>query len=144
MYVDSSNMCNDLGFNLGGGASTVTRAWTIKVWLCKFLTKQCPKTSIFKSFVYWKWNNYADYCSFLSFLDNPIWLQLWQSGTRWLYPIFFWTNQRYSKNLQFWWWSTFGKPGSKHLYQVQKKLGMAPRQHVKGPFFQSHHGSTCP
>ena len=32
MYVDSADQCNDLGFNIGGGASTITRAWTIKVF----------------------------------------------------------------------------------------------------------------
>jgi len=31
MYVDSADQCNDLGFNIGGGASTITRAWTIKI-----------------------------------------------------------------------------------------------------------------
>ena len=31
MYVDSSDVCNDIGFNIGSGTSTVTRAWTIKV-----------------------------------------------------------------------------------------------------------------
>ena len=31
VYVDSADQCNDLGFNIGGGASTITRAWTIKV-----------------------------------------------------------------------------------------------------------------
>ena len=32
VYVDSADQCNDLGFNIGGGASTITRAWTIKVF----------------------------------------------------------------------------------------------------------------
>lgn len=31
MYVDSSDLCNDLGFNIGAGTSTVTRSWTIKI-----------------------------------------------------------------------------------------------------------------
>ena len=31
VYVDSSDLCNDLGFNIGAGTSTVTRSWTIKV-----------------------------------------------------------------------------------------------------------------
>ena len=31
VYVDSSDVCNDLGFNIGAGTSTVTRSWTIKV-----------------------------------------------------------------------------------------------------------------
>ena len=30
MYVDSSDMCNDLGFHLGDSGSTVSRSWTIK------------------------------------------------------------------------------------------------------------------
>ena len=33
MFVDSSDMCNDLGFNIGSGTSTVTRSWRIKVRL---------------------------------------------------------------------------------------------------------------
>ena len=33
MFVDSSDMCNDLGFNIGSGTSTVTRSWRIKVSL---------------------------------------------------------------------------------------------------------------
>ena len=33
VYVDSADQCNDLGFNIGGGASTITRAWTIKVFI---------------------------------------------------------------------------------------------------------------
>ena len=33
MYVDSADVCNDLGFNIGAGTSTVTRSWTIKVWI---------------------------------------------------------------------------------------------------------------
>ena len=36
MYVDSADQCNDLGFNIGGGASTITRAWTIKVFTLFF------------------------------------------------------------------------------------------------------------
>ena len=32
VYVDSAAQCNDLGFNIGGGASTITRSWTIKVF----------------------------------------------------------------------------------------------------------------
>lgn len=36
VYVDSSDQCNDLSFNLGGTASGVTelatRKWSIKVW----------------------------------------------------------------------------------------------------------------
>ena len=31
VYVDASDMCNDLGFNLGSTGSTVTRSWTIKI-----------------------------------------------------------------------------------------------------------------
>merc|ERR1711971_183224 len=31
MYVDSADVCNDLGFNIGAGTSTVTRSWTIKI-----------------------------------------------------------------------------------------------------------------
>ena len=31
MYVDSSDVCNDLAFNIGSGTSTVTRSWRIKV-----------------------------------------------------------------------------------------------------------------
>ena len=32
VFVDASDMCNDLGFNLGGTGSTITqRSWTIKV-----------------------------------------------------------------------------------------------------------------
>ena len=33
VFVDSSDMCNDLGFNIGSGTSTVTRSWRIKVRL---------------------------------------------------------------------------------------------------------------
>ena len=31
VYVDASDMCNDLGFTLADTGSTVTRSWTIKV-----------------------------------------------------------------------------------------------------------------
>eukprot|EP00093_Oithona_nana_P004330 04330.XXX_134142_132652_1 [CDS] Oithona nana genome sequencing. len=31
MYVDASDMCNDLAFNLADTGSTVTRTWTIKI-----------------------------------------------------------------------------------------------------------------
>ena len=31
VYVDSSDMCNEMAFNLAATGSTVTRAWTIKV-----------------------------------------------------------------------------------------------------------------
>ena len=31
MYVDASDLCNELGFNLLEGTSTVTRSWSIKV-----------------------------------------------------------------------------------------------------------------
>ena len=31
VYVDSSEMCNELAFQIGSGTSTVTRSWSIKV-----------------------------------------------------------------------------------------------------------------
>ncbi len=31
VYVDASDLCNDIAFNLAGGTSTVTRTWNIKV-----------------------------------------------------------------------------------------------------------------
>ena len=31
MYVDASDLCNELAFNLMEGTSTVTRSWSIKV-----------------------------------------------------------------------------------------------------------------
>ena len=41
MYVDASEMCNDLGFNFGPGTSTVTRSWSIKV--LKIIGQSCAK-----------------------------------------------------------------------------------------------------
>jgi hypothetical protein len=31
VYMDASDLCNDLYFNLMSGTSTVTRSWNIKV-----------------------------------------------------------------------------------------------------------------
>merc|ERR1711971_124357 len=31
MFVDSSDQCNDIGFNIGAGTSTLTRSWTIEI-----------------------------------------------------------------------------------------------------------------
>ena len=36
MYVDASDMCNDLAFNLAATGSTVSRSWTIKASGCLF------------------------------------------------------------------------------------------------------------
>lgn len=38
MYVDASDACNDLGFNLGAAGSVVTRSWRIKItqYSCDF------------------------------------------------------------------------------------------------------------
>ena len=44
VYVDSSDMCNDLGFNLGATGSTVSRSWTIKVFIQ--LTKKYHRPNI--------------------------------------------------------------------------------------------------
>ena len=35
VYLDSSDACNDLAFNIGSGTSTVTRSWRIKVTIFK-------------------------------------------------------------------------------------------------------------
>ena len=53
------------------------------------------------------------------FSDNSIWLWLWQFGSGWLHPIFFWCNIRFSENLQFWWWPTFSKSRSKYMCEVR-------------------------
>ena len=41
--MDSSDMCNELAFNIGSGTSTVTRSWRIKV-RTQILFKATPVT----------------------------------------------------------------------------------------------------
>ena len=95
-----------LAFNLADSGSTVTRAWTIKVWRWN-LHFLCLKNS--------KWN------AMETFSDHPIWLQLWQSRSRRFHSIFLWSDQWYCQDLQLWWRGTSCQSKSKHLYTVAFK-----------------------
>lgn len=127
MYVDASEACNDLSFQLGAngiGTAVANRAWSIKVRS----NSEPWTTSILK----------------FSIVGDSVELWLLSSGTTRLYSILLWGHYRRGSNLQLWRRHPSCQSKSKHLcpswtwqLQVSSAIQTQVVRHLTPTLFQN-------